>query len=63
MCFQYIPILLFTLPFYTPVFVGLSGPLPEMVKGLFGLLLAIVKGLSVLLPEMVKGMCLEPAIF
>ena len=63
MCFWYILIILFTLTFCTPVFVGLSGPLPEMLKGLFGPLLEIVKGLFVLLPEMVKGMCLEPAIF
>ena len=41
---------------------GLFGPLPKMVKGLFRPLLEIVKGLSRPLLEMVKGMCLEPAM-
>lgn len=50
------------MPFCTPVFVGLSEPLLEMVKGLFGHFLEIVKGLSGPLPEMIKGMCLEPVM-
>ena len=50
------------MPFCTLVFVGLFGPLLEIVKELYGPLPKMVKGLSWPLPEMVKGMCLEPAV-
>ena len=60
--FSICPNLLFTIPFYTMIFVRLFGPLLEIVKGLFGPLPKMVKGLSGPLLEMVKGICLEPAM-